>query len=242
MDPDKRPFEIIILCKEPLRFLYEEYLAELDDEIEANLEFVESPQEFASRCLLRPPGLGLVDIATLIRGSTAEMNSLFDFWMSWPVLRSKLDAKKQGHLMSTAPPRREPLCEAICEIARGGVSVWVKSSGSATRNFLRIPTDCRGRIREPGARDWNLVNLTDISLYGSQVVSYFPYPPGTTLELELADHPESPLILKVNVAWCREWEQSRSLPALGLRFEGEDHLAAVREFLATLDVHKLLGS
>ena len=238
MDAEKEQFEIVVLCREELHALYEQHLDKLDPASgsETALTFVETTHEFVSKCLVRPPDIALVDISTLIRGSTPEMNALFELPVRWPVLRAKLDSKSLGFLMSTSPPRREPMREAIREILRGGESVWSRPHKTQTRASLRIRTDCRGRVRECGATEWNLGNLLDLGIGGARMISYHPYTPGTSVEFELTDQSDCPLVLEAKVAWCHRWEDSRALPSIGLAFESDEHLVAIRELLSTLNI------
>lgn len=219
-DPlEKETSLFLVLCDKKFERLYALQFADVSEDCSIEFRFVNSPKLFTLQCLQNAPTAGLVDLATLIRGKTEDMNRLFDFRSVWPVLRSRIGSDGSGEIMRVDPPLKGNFQETIAQLAEGG-SVWLNSEES--REQLRCGVRCRARWRVAGSEgEWNHVNIETLARNGCAIVASDPPRNGTPLELEILDLPGGSAVLNGSVAWVRQWEDSVEIPRCGVKFSQE---------------------
>lgn len=135
---DKDPKKNLILCDEKLRRLYALQFAELPDDFSIEFNFVNDPSEFGLLCLQNAPTASLVDLATLIRGKTEEMNRLFSFRCRWPVLRSRIGSDGVAEIIRASPPLKGPFEQTLLDLIEGD-SVWENTDESRRHLHRALP-------------------------------------------------------------------------------------------------------
>ncbi len=237
---EKEANQFLILCDPFIERLYALQFAEITEEdYSLAFRFTSDPDAFLLQCLRNPPVAGLVDLGSLIRGSTEQMNRLFAFHTRWPVLRSRIDSNGQAEILRMQPPLRGPFHRAVADLAIGG-SAWENSS--ETRLHLRTVVSSRARLRATagsadadGDREWSRVNITNLSRGGCLVVATHPPAPGTQLEVEILDLPGGSAQLNAEVAWSHEWDDGTDVPRCGLQFLAEPFPETILDALGDQD-------
>ncbi len=213
---DARQF--VLLCEDRIHDVYFDYWGDYLAQEGIGVAWVRTPSELICHCLQSSPVCAMVDIATIVRGKSTEMNALFELNVRWPVHRVRVGSDGSGQMMRLKPPLSADLRHAMREIA-SGESVWL--SGCSTRAHLRAVVKLRGRYRRVGedAAQMRTTNLRALSIGGCYVVTYEELDVGDALELEILDIDAGAVMVRANVVWIRRWSESSQLPGAGLGFE-----------------------
>lgn len=213
---DEKDRQVLILCEENLRPLYALQIGNLDEEHPLEFQFTSTPLAFTLRCLQTSPVVGLIDLTSVIRGKTEQMNRLFEFRVSWPVLRCNLGSDGKGKLMRTNPPLTGDFQESLIEMTSGS-SAWNLSD--QTRAHLRSVVRCRALIQGGSEKDKvQRVNVQNISRGGCLILTGEPPPLGAEIQIEIADLPPGPATLDARVVWSWQWQNTTEVPRAGLEF------------------------
>jgi len=166
-------------------------------------------------CLTNPPDALIIDLVSGIHARETQLGTILAFDMAWPIVRAKALRGEEITIISTDPVQSGSFEKALDAIARGD-PVWRRLG--LVRRHVRLPIRCRARCREATSEQWVLGTTLDLHAQGCFVLTFDPFPPDTTLELELRDLHANELLIEARVAWTRRWEDSVSLPGMGLSF------------------------
>ncbi|GFO68487.1 pilus protein PilZ [Geomonas limicola] len=173
----------------------------------------------------------LVDILTLVRSSKEEKVVAYECFNLYPVLRVKWENKKKKINLS-------PLEQAFSPDTASALKFFVQSRcipfpARPLRRYNRKNYNLNVLLSPDGrfADENTLKTFTlNISLGGAFLHSTHDFAQGETVWLRFVEYPDHEPI-RASVRWYLEWGQSRSIPGLGVRFEG---LSEAQEHLVKL--------
>ncbi|MEZ4270874.1 MAG: PilZ domain-containing protein [Myxococcota bacterium] len=215
------PGRFVLLC-EPER--QTRYLNAID-QCQHAIALADCVDTVIQECLRHPPEAILIDLISGMRAGTPEMRTLQNLDMAWPVLRANAQDTDPIIIVSTTPAISAPFNEALNAIAMGYES-WHQPTFK--RKYIRIPVQCRARIRAAGSTRHIPATVLELTPRGCFVVNYAPFDPPCSIEIEIHDIVETPIALNARVAWTRQWQDSPLFPGNGLYFPQDIPEALVR--------------
>jgi len=211
-----------------------EAYAEALNQIGVDYDIASSFSEMSCLAIKNPYNGLLVDILTLVRSSKEEKVVAYEFINLYPVLRVKWETKKNKISLSPleqsfSPDTASALKFFIENRCRPFTARRLRSHNRKSYNFnVQLSPD--GRFSEHTTIKTFCLNISKAGVF---LHTPEAFEPGTTVWLRFVDYADLEPVA-ASVRWSLEWGVSRSVPGIGVCFEGlsEDQEQKLRSLVS----------
>ena len=213
----------------------------ITSQLEYKMVYIDTLDDLITKCIEHPPVGLFIDILTSLRFGASNIMPIDNLSMSWPVMRCNITSSGSTLVLCMDTPKRDTLQNAMKALINNDKS-WVNPKND--RNHIRMKIRHRIRLREKGKdnKEWIPANGRNISTVGSFIHTYHTFQKNTTLEVELLDLGQEPIITECKVLWARSWDDTMHLPGIGVTYLEEDIQRQIKEVLTVSENIRLFLS